>query len=434
MSASDQLSNRFAQSNALFERASRTIPLASQTFSKSHLQWVAGAAPLFLESAAGCHVTDVDGHRYLDYVLGLLPIILGYGDPDVDSAIRDQLDQGITLSLPHRLEMELSERLVRLIPCAEMTRFGKNGSDATTAAVRLARAHTGRDRIAVAGYHGWHDWYIGTTSRHLGVPQAVRDLSVSFPFNDADALVPLLQQGDLAAVVLEPAGATAPAPGFLQRLRELCDHHGAVLVFDEIITGFRIGLGGAQAHYGVTPDLAAFGKAMGNGMPISAIVGRADIMALMEDVFVSGTFGGELLSLAAAIATIDKLERQQIPQRLWHHGDRLRNAANGLAEKRGLSDVITFKGDGWWPRLHLANGPVESATLVSLLRQECTAHGLLLASSFNLCLAHTATDAIFDETVQALDRIYAEVRDALESSDPAGRLRGRPVQPVFSVR
>ncbi|MHA1566866.1 MAG: aminotransferase class III-fold pyridoxal phosphate-dependent enzyme, partial [Alphaproteobacteria bacterium] len=205
-----QTSNRYARSNELFERAATTIPLASQTFSKSHLQWVAGASPLFLESGKGCHVTDVDGNDYNDYVLGLLPIIQGYGDPDIDAALRDQLDQGITLSLPHRLEMELSERLVRLIPCAEMTRFGKNGSDATTAAIRLARAFTGRDKVAVAGYHGWHDWYIGTTSRHLGVPQAVRDLSVSFPFNDADVLAGHLKGNDIAAVILEPAGATAP--------------------------------------------------------------------------------------------------------------------------------------------------------------------------------------------------------------------------------
>ncbi|MHA1564723.1 MAG: aminotransferase class III-fold pyridoxal phosphate-dependent enzyme, partial [Alphaproteobacteria bacterium] len=262
---------------------------------------------------------------------------------------------------------------------------------------------------------------------------AVRDLSVSFPFNDADVLAGQLKGDDIAAVSLEPAGATAPEPGFLQRLRDLCDHHGTVLIFDEIITGFRMGLGGAQAHYGATPDLAAFGKSMANGMPISAIVGRTHIMRLMEDVFVSGTFGGELLSIAAAIATIDKLERDRIPQTLWQHGDRLRDGANKVIEKRGLAAFMEFQGEGWWPRLTLGHTPVTTATLVSLLRQECTSQGLLLASSFNLCLAHTAAD-VADQTLAAFDNALGEVAHALASSDPAGRIRGRPVQPVFSIR
>ncbi|HUU24574.1 MAG TPA: aminotransferase class III-fold pyridoxal phosphate-dependent enzyme, partial [Methyloceanibacter sp.] len=320
------MTRRFDRSGALYERALKVIPTASQTFSKAATGTVEGAAPLFLERGEGARVWDPDGNVYIDYVMGLLPVVLGYRDPDVDGAIRTQLDRGITFSLATELEAELAESLCELIPCAEMVRFGKNGSDATSAAVRLARAFTGRDKIAICGYHGWHDWYIGTTARHLGVPQAIRDLSIAFPFNDLDALEALLkaEPDRFAAVILEPEGLDAPLPGFLDAVRGLCDTYGVVLVFDEIITGFRRHLGGAQAVHGVTPDLASFGKAMANGMPISAIVGRGEIMRLMEDIFFSGTFGGEALSLAASIATIDKLRRLDGPAKFAGMGARLR--------------------------------------------------------------------------------------------------------------
>jgi glutamate-1-semialdehyde 2,1-aminomutase len=426
---------RYDKSNALYQRAIRSIPSASQTFSKSSRQWVRGAAPLFIESGKGCRVLDVDGNSYVDYVLGLLPIVLGYGDPDVDAAIRAQLEHGITFSLTHPLEIELAERLVRLIPCAEMVRFGKNGSDVTTGAVRLARAHTNREKIAICGYHGWHDWYIGTTTRNLGVPDAIRALSDTFPYNDADALEALLKKdpNGYAAIILEPAGTQSPNPGFLERLRELATHYGVILIFDEIVTGFRLHIGGAQSYYGVTPDLACFGKAMGNGMPISALVGRADIMRKMEDIFFSTTFGGEVLSIAAAIATIDKLERDNVVPRLWQRGEMLREKANAALRQRGLGDFVAFRGDGWWPRIKIENPPVGSNLLISLLRQEFNANGLLLGASFNLCLAHD-DDEVTAETITAIDSAAGLVRDALDSGDPTGCLRGEPVQPTFSVR
>jgi glutamate-1-semialdehyde 2,1-aminomutase len=426
---------QYSASNAYFDRAARTIPLASQTFSKSYQQWVRGAAPLFLARGRGCRVTDLDGNGYIDYVLGLLPIILGYGDPDVDEAILAALDDGIVFSLAHPKEAELAERLVRLIPCAEMVRFGKNGSDVTTAAVRLARAHTGRDKVAICGYHGWHDWYIGTTTRRLGVPASIQALSTTFPYNDVSALETLLaREGDaFAAVIIEAGGSNIPAPGFLQRLQELTAKHGVVLVFDEIITGFRLDLGGAQARYGVTPDLACFGKAMGNGMPISALVGRAEIMRKIEDIFFSTTFGGEVLSIAASIATLDKLERENVLPRLARRGEQLRDGANQIFGRHGLGETVSFGGEGWWPRIKLTNPPVDGVLLTSLLRQEFNANGLLLGASFNLCLAHDSDDVVA-ETLTAIDRAVLSVREALDSKDPASHLRGDPVRPTFSVR
>ena len=426
---------RYDKSNAFFARAKKTIPLASQTFSKSSQQWVEGAAPLFLQSGKGCRVTDLDGNTYIDYVMGLLPVVLGYCDPDVDGAIRAQLDEGITFSLAHPKEAALAERLVELIPCAEMVRFGKNGSDVTTGAIRLARAHTGRSKVAICGYHGWHDWYIGTTTRSLGVPNAVRDLSANFPYNDAAALERLLkaEPESFAAVILEAGGTQVPAPGFLQRLRELTTHYGVVLVFDEVITGFRLHMAGAQAHYGVTPDLACFGKAMGNGMPISGLVGRAEIMRKIEDIFFSTTFGGEVLSIAAALATIDKLQREDVIARLWRRGEKLRDGATATLRQRGLGEFVSFAGEGWWPRIKIGKAPVAQNLLISLLRQEFNANGLLLGASFNLSLAHD-NDAVMQETISAIDTAAGAVRDALDSPDPAARLRGKAVQPTFAVR
>jgi len=426
---------RFDRSNQLFARAIERIPLGSQTFSKSHQQWVRGASPLFIQAGAGCRITDPDGNVFIDYLQGLMANVLGYGDPDVDAAIRAQLRDGMSFSLASTIEADLADRLARDIPCAEMVRYGKNGSDATSAAIRLARAHTGRDKVALCGYHGWHDWYIGSTSRHLGVPAAVRALSATFPFNDADALAAMLaREPDMyAAVILEPAGATAPVPGFLARLRALTERYGVVLIFDEIVSGFRMHRGGAQAFYGVTPDLAAFGKAMANGMPISAVVGRRGIMSRMDDIFFSGTFGGEALSIAAAIATIDKLARENAVERLWRRGDALIAASNRLFEKHGLAGVLRFAGDGWWPRLFITNPPVERQLMNSLLRQEFVAAGLLLAASYNLCLPHDS-EAVMQETLAAFDAALGAVRGHLDAPDPAARLKGALVQPTFSVR
>jgi len=426
----------FNNSMAAHSRALKTIPLASQTFSKAAMSTVEGAAPLFLERGDGARVWDPDGNAYIDYVLGLLPVVLGYRHPAVDAAIRNQLDRGISFSLATELEAELAERLVRLIPCAEMVRFGKNGSDATSAAIRLARAYTGRDKVALCGYHGWHDWYIGTTARHLGVPEAVRALSTTFPYNDSGALEALLsaEPDAYAAVILEPVGLVEPEDGFLEAARALCDRYGVVLVFDEVITGFRIGMGGAQEAYGVTPDLAAFGKAMGNGMPISAIVGRSEVMRLMEDIFFSGTFGGEALSLAASIATIDVLEAQKGPATLAATGARLKAGVADSIAAHDLGAELAVGGGDWWPAVMPTGQGRSDATIVaSLLKQELLENGVLMGPTFNLCLAHAEPD-IVEETLAAWEAALGRLEEALASNDPAGRLRGKPIRPVFQVR
>src|SRR6185312_4158210 len=224
------MSERYRRSEELLARAERTIPLCTQTFSKSKTQFPYGVSPFYAARAQGSHLWDADGNEYIDFISSLCAVTLGYNDPDVTAAVRAQLDNGVIFSLPTELEVQVSELLVELVPCAERVRFGKNGSDATAGAVRLARAFTGRDRVAVCGYHGWQDWYIGATARHRGVPQAVRDLTHNFPFNDLQALETLFDThaGEFAAVILEPMNVVAPAAGYLEGVRDLAHKHGAL--------------------------------------------------------------------------------------------------------------------------------------------------------------------------------------------------------------
>lgn len=428
--------DRYARSNALLARAEKVIPLGSQTFSKSWTQYPKGQAPLFVTHGRGGRVWDVDGNEYVDLVGGLLPVVLGYRDPDVDAAIRAQLDRGISFSLATELEVELAELLVELIPCAEMVRFGKNGSDATSACVRIARAATGRDRIAAGGYHGWQDWYIGATVRNKGVPGAVRALTHRFPFLDLGALEALLDAHprEFAAVIVETVGAQEPTTAHLEALRDLTHAHGALLVFDEIVTGFRVHLGGAQARYGVTPDLAAFGKSMGNGMPISAVVGRADLMAQMEHIFFSSTFGGETLSLAASLATVRKLRALRVIDELWTKGAALADGVRRLIEAHGLRDVISIEGVPAWTLIGFhdtAAGDAKEAVKTLLLR-ELLRRGALTTGSHNVCLAHGADDLAL--VLRAYDGALAVVSEAVRSGGLEARLDCPVIRPVFSVR
>jgi glutamate-1-semialdehyde aminotransferase/spore coat polysaccharide biosynthesis protein SpsF (cytidylyltransferase family) len=425
----------YDRSQRLIERAERVIPIGSQTFSKSRLQFPPAATPLFLTHGDRGRVYDVDGNEYVDLVNALFPLILGYRDPDVDLAIRRQLTRGISFSLPTTLETELAERLVKHVPCAEMVRFGKNGTDATSAAVRLARAATKRDRLMLLGYHGWQDWYIGATTRNLGVPAAVSALSHLAPYGDLEAIEALFKKhpGEFAAIMLEPMNTAEPPAGYLKGLKELAHRHGALLIFDEIITGFRWSIGGAQARYGVTPDLACFGKAMGNGMPISAVVGPADIMRLMEDIFYSGTFGGETLSLAAAIATIDKIEKEKVTERLWSTGADLKAQALARIAKAGLSEAVGLVGAAPWAILNFKDHAKASKEAIkTLFLREMIAAGVLINASHNVCFAHNAADVA--RVLAAYDHALAILREALDRGDIDRRLGNQVIRPVFSVR
>ena len=427
--------DRYANSNLLLERAERVIPLGSQTFSKSKIQYPHGYAPLYLKKGRGGRVWDVDDNEYVDLVCGLLPVLLGYCDPDVDAAIKAQLENGISFSLATELEIELAERLVEMIPCAEMVRFGKNGTDATSATIRLARAYTGREHVLVCGYHGWQDWYIGATTRSKGVPKAVGELTHKVPFNDLDVVRKMFRAypDDVAAIILEPMNVVEPFPGYLEELKDLVHAHGALLIFDEVITGFRYAKGGAQELFGVTPDLSSFGKAMGNGMPISAVVGRADIMHEMEEIFFSSTFGGETLSLAAAIATVDKVRDKPVIERLWGTGDKIAGSVAELLQRFNLSEVISLAGKAPWMLFQfLDHANASSAGIKTLFLKEMLTQGVLLLGSNNICYAHDEDDIKL--VVQAYESVFELIAHELEYPGMEERLGIPLVRPVFAVR
>lgn len=426
---------RYDRSFALQKRAEKTIPLASQTFSKSAQQFPMNSSPLFVTHGEGARVWDVDGNCYIDMIGGLFPLILGYRDPDVDQAIRNQLDKGISFSLSTELEAKLAEYLVELVPSAQKVRFGKNGTDATSAAVRLARAHTKRERIAVCGYHGWQDWYIGTTTRFKGIPETVRDLTHVFKYNDLASLDVLLNdhRGEFAAVVMEPMNVAYPDPGFLEGVRELTKKHGTLLVFDEVITGFRFDLGGAQSAFGVTPDLTAFGKALGNGMPISAIVGNETVMAEMEEIFFSGTYGGEALSLAAAIAVIDKMRSTNAIDVIKARGELLAADVERLIESHNLSDVLGISG---WPSckfIIFKDHPAARKEVVrTIFQREMIRNGVLIINAHALSYAHD--DACLDHVRTAYAKTFEVMAKEVAQGDVENRMSIPAIEPVFKVR
>lgn len=425
----------FTISEEWLDRAERTIPLGSQTFSKSRTQFPRGISPYFITRADGARVWDADGNEYVDFINSQCSVTLGYNDPDVTAAVKAQLENGVIFSLPHPLEMEVAERIVEMVPCAEKVRFGKNGSDATSGAIRIARAFTGRDRVAVCGYHGWQDWYIGSTARNLGVPQATRDLTHSFVFNDADSLKAVLDAhaGEFAAVILEPMNVTYPTPDFLGAVKDLAHAHGALLVFDETITGFRFANGGAQEMFGVTPDLATFGKGLANGYPVSAVTGRADVMKLMEEVFFSFTFGGETLSLAAAKATLDKLRGGPVLTDMRKTGESICAGIGALIVKHDLGHMLSVSGDPNWSFLNFRDTANYTMwELKTLYMQEIFERGILSYGTQNVSAAHGAQEV--KALLDAYDAAFAALADADANRSLAQVLRCKPLEPLFKVR
>jgi glutamate-1-semialdehyde aminotransferase len=309
-------------------------------------------------------------------------------------------------------------------------RFGKSGSDAISGAVRVARAATGRDAVLFSGYHGWHDWHIGATTRNKGVPAVIGALTHPFPYGDLAALEQALGSVDAAAVVLEPVGVEVPPERYLEDLIELSHRHGALVVFDEIITGFRLSLGGAQEFFGATPDLAAFGKAMANGMPLSALVGRRDLMLECEEIFYSMTFGGEALSLAASLATLEILERDGVIGQLWEQGELLQSGLDRLIDEHRLSAVISCRGLAPRTVVAFSGGEgVASTDAKSLFQQECVRRGVLFTGSQFISIAHTSD--VIDRTLAVYDEALGALKDALDAGQVRERIEGRPVEAIF---
>ncbi|MGW0487824.1 glutamate-1-semialdehyde 2,1-aminomutase [Streptomyces olivaceus] len=428
------------RSRAANERLHALVPGGAHTYAKGDDQYPEGLAPV-ISHGRGAHVWDVDGNRYVEYGSGLRSVSLGHAHPRVVEAVRRELDRGSNFVRPSVVELEAAERFLATVPTAEMVKFAKNGSDATTAAVRLARAATGRPRVAVCADHPFFsvdDWFIGTTPMSAGVPAATTELTLSFPYGDLAATEELLTryEDEVACLILEPAAHTEPPPGYLQGLRELADRHGCVLVFDEMITGFRWSEAGAQGLYGVVPDLSTFGKALGNGFAVAALAGRR---ALMERgglrhpgdrVFLlSTTHGAETHALAAAMAVQTVYVEEGVTARLHALGERLASGVREAAAGMGVGDHVVVRGRASNLVFATLDGDGRPSQAYRTLFLRRLLAGGVLAPSF--VVSGALDDADIEHTVEVVAEACAVYRKALDAGDPAPWLGGRPVRPVF---
>lgn len=434
--------SKFAASAEHTAAVNQLIPGGAHTYARGDDQYPEGMAPV-IERGAGCRVWDIDGNEFVEFGSGLRANTLGHGFEPVVRAVQRYLADGVGFVRPHRLEREAAERLIDLIPSAEMVKFGVNGSDATSAAVKLARAYTGRDMIAVCRQHPFFstdDWFIVTTPMSAGIPDSVRPLTVQFSYNDLASLEALFEvhPGQIAAVVLEAETVEPPAPGFLAGLRELCDRNGALLVLDEIITGFRWHERGAQYLYSIEPDLCTFGKGIANGLPLSALAGRRDVMRLgghvddADRVFLlSLTAGGQPWALAAMLAVIDTFEQEGIAGQLHSIGADLRAGVEHAVAAAGLGDYFQLRGRDC-NLVYVARDAdgQPSQEFRTLVLQEFLEHGIL-APSFVVNAAHDPK--AISQVVDAVTELMPVYRRALDDG-VATVLRGRPVRPAIRRR
>ncbi|MFI7007517.1 glutamate-1-semialdehyde 2,1-aminomutase [Streptomyces sp. NPDC050145] len=431
------------RSRAANERLHALVPGGAHTYAKGDDQYPEHLAPV-ISHGRGAHVWDVDGNRYIEYGSGLRSVSLGHAHPRVTEAVRRELDRGSNFVRPSILEVEAAERFLATVPTAEMVKFAKNGSDVTTAAVRLARAVTGRTRVAICADHPFFsvdDWFIGTTPMSAGIPAAITDLTVGFPYGDLAATEEVLVRypGEIACLVLEPAGHVEPPPGYLEGLRELAHRHGCLLVFDEMITGLRWSEAGAQGLYGVVPDLSTFGKALGNGFAVSALAGRRELMERgglrdsHDRVFLlSTTHGAETHALAAAMAVLDTYVEEGVTARLHALGERLASGVREVAAGLGVGEHVVVRGRA----SNLVFGTLDeygqpSQPYRTLFLRQLLAGGVL-APSF--VVSSALDEADIDRTVEVVADACGVYRKALDAGDPTPWLGGRPVKPVFRSR
>ncbi|HEX3776568.1 MAG TPA: glutamate-1-semialdehyde 2,1-aminomutase [Polyangiaceae bacterium] len=432
----------FSRSRELEERFRKAIPGGAHTYAKGVDQFPE-FSPGVIARGAGCHVWDVDGNEFVEYGMGLRAVTLGHAYAPVVEAVRDSLSLGTNFTRPHVLELECAETFLRLIPGAEMVKFTKDGSTADTAALKLARAYTGREMVAICAdqpFFSYDDWFIGTTTMDGGIPEFEKKPTLRFQYNEAQSLAALFaaHPGKIAAVFLEAERLQPPEPGFLEALRELCTRHGAVLVFDEMITGFRWHVGGAQALYGVVPDLSTFGKAIANGFSLSALCGRREIMRLgsrerpQDSVFLlSTTHGAETPALAAAIRTMQIYETEPVIEHLHRQGERLARGFRQAIARHELEGFVDVMGRAC-NLLFGTKGPDKkpSQAFRSLFLQETIKRGVLMPS---LVVSYSHTDDDIDRTIDAIDGTLAVYARAL--TDGAEKyLIGRPSRTVFDRR
>ena len=430
------LTHSFEHSNNFKDNARKIIPHQTGTFSRAASSYVEGIFPSYVKSGKGSHFTDVDGNEYIDYFMGLGPITLGYNYEPVNKAIISQLKEGILFSLPHPIEVELSEKISQIIPHAEMVKFEKSGSNAVTAAVRAARAFTKRDKIAYCGSGGvWHDWQAAMVSRDEGVPKFNSELIKIFEYNDYEGLEQIFEdnKNEIATIVLEPTMYEKPQNNFLNKVRQIANQNDSLLILDEIVTGFRFDLGGAQKYFNIKGDLVCFGKGMGNGLPISSITGPTEFMKTFDRLWVSSTNNSENISLAGTNAVIKEMKEKNTIAHCWDTGKKLFEGWNKTVKKFDLD----AKMYGYPIRMHLQcfdSNKIESISMKSILLQEMVKKGIfmsVLGATF-ICYSHSEEDV--KNTLSALENACEFVTKNVKNSNYDEFLEGVTPKSIWSMK
>jgi glutamate-1-semialdehyde 2,1-aminomutase len=429
------------RSYELYREALEIIPGGVQLISRRPQLYALGMTPPYVSRGKGSRFWDLDGNQYIDFMMCVGASILGYADDAVDEAVIAQIHQGTAYSVSHPLEYELARELIATIPCAEMVRYCKGGGEANAIAVRIARGYTGREKVLFCGYHGWHDWYLAANlendsvlDSHLlpgikpqGVPQGLAGTALPFRYNDLESLEQQLEQhkGQVACIILEASrGVSLPAPGFLEGVRAQATAHGAVLIFDEVVTGFRLGLGGAQAQFGVLPDLATYAKAISNGYAMGAVVGRGEVMSVVGEMFVSSTYWSDAVGLAASLATIRELRRRDAFAHIANIGTRFQQSFNELAEEHELP--LRAGGLPQQIAISVSAGDYEQKRgLKDYYVQEMTRRGFF--TSFGVAPSYAHNNADLEQAIGAWREVFPLLCEAMRAGDWDARIAARSV-------
>jgi glutamate-1-semialdehyde aminotransferase len=426
---------KISNSNDFKQRANQTIPHQTGTFSRAAPHFVEGVYPSYIEFANGSHFTDVDGNEFIDYLCGLGPITLGYNYKPVNDAIINQLNKGILFSLPHRIEVEASELFCKTIPNTDKVKFEKTGSNAVTGAVRAARAITKRDIIVYCGGGGvWHDWQAAMVSRDGGVPKFNAELIKIFEYNDIEGLEQIFENypNQIAAIVMEPTGIEKPKNGFLQKVRKIADTNGALLILDEVITGFRFDLQGGQKFFDIKGDLVCFGKGMGNGLPISAISGPDEFMKIFDELWVSSTNNSESLSLAGTIAVINEMKEKNTISQCWSTGKKIFDGWNKITEENHLNSKIS----GYPVRMDMQCFDSQnklSPELKALFLQEMVKNGIFMSPSW-IAISYSHTNEDVAKTLEVLEIVCKKIQNQVKNENFSQLIEGKMPTTVWSMK
>lgn len=415
------------RSMEVLERAQKVIPGVAQLISRRPNLAAQGVSPIYAERAKGCRIWDLDGKEYVDWTSAVGPIILGYADEVVDGVVKEQIDKGSIYSILHETSVELAEELIRLIPSAEMVRYAKGGGEACTVAIRIARGITGKDQVLFCGYHGWHDWYLAANLEHgsldpylfpgiepIGVPKALEGTAIPFAYGDLNMLEDLLKQNrsTVACIIMEPMRSEIPPDGYLEGVRELASKYEVVLIFDEVSTGFRIALGGVQEYTGVIPDISVFAKAISNGYPMAAIVGKREVMALADRMFISSAYWDDNVGIVAALTTLKELQRRNAVDHFKKIGISFKNLINRAAQELDLdAECVGISGH---PRIKF-NLKDEDTTkkVTTLFIQENARRGIILATGSFFNCAHD--QLALEKTEKTVYETFSIIKNGLKN-------------------